>query len=385
MMHFDKKSYLYRIIKVSAIVVTALLSVVLIYAAYSGTTHPADSRIAPVAVLAFPFLLALEVMIGMLWLIVHSWRVSLIVWVAILISWPSVRVVAPLNMFPHTYTPKEDSTKFKVLTFNVENFKVSYYSDKEKEFKAGQATARYILKQDADVVLLQEASLSADFNDLPFMDSLKKVYPYRDHGYHDQVILSKHPYQPVIDDSIKNGFASPDNFLNGYHFYARAFDVLVPGHKVRFFNLHLHSIQLSNDDKQFYVDLTKLKTKDKPSEAKQASKTIFAKLTNAFRQHAQEAALLRQVINQSDANVIVCGDFNDVPMSYAYRKIMGNDMTDAWVKCGFGPTATYHNDRLFFKIDHVLYRGDMEAVEMHRHKEGSSDHYPLVTTFVWKR
>ena len=113
-MHFDKKSYLYRIIKVSAIVVTALLSVALIYAAYSGTTHPADSRIAPVAVLAFPFLLALEVMIGMLWLIVHSWRVSLIVWVAILISWPSVRVVAPLNMFPHTYTPKEDSTKFKL-------------------------------------------------------------------------------------------------------------------------------------------------------------------------------------------------------------------------------------------------------------------------------
>ena len=35
MMHFDKKSYLYRIIKVSAIVVTALLSVALIYAAYS--------------------------------------------------------------------------------------------------------------------------------------------------------------------------------------------------------------------------------------------------------------------------------------------------------------------------------------------------------------
>ena len=141
-----------------------------------------------------------------------------------------------------------------------------------------------------------------------------------------------------------------DNFLNGYHFYARAFDVLVPGHKVRFFNLHLHSIQLSNDDKQFYVDLTKLKTKDKPSEAKQASKTIFAKLTNAFRQHAQEAALLRQVINQSDANVIVCGDFNDVPMSYAYRKIMGNDMTDAWVKCGFGPqpliTTTGFSSRL---------------------------------------
>lgn len=385
MMQSVKKSYLMRTLKVCAIAATVMLSLALIYAAYSGTTSPQQSNIAPVAVLAFPFLLALEVMAGVAWLIVRRWRSSLIVWVAILISWPSVRVVSPLNMFPHTYTPKEDSTKFKVLTFNVENFKVAYYGDREKERKAGEATARYILSQDADVVLLQEASLSVDINELPYMDSLKKVYPYRDHGYHDQVILSKHPYQPVVDDSIKNGFASPDNPLDGYHFYARAFDVLIPGHKVRFFNLHLHSLHLSEDDKQFYVDLTKLKTKDKPEEAKKASQTILAKLNYAFRQHAQEATLLRQVINQSDANVIVCGDFNDVPMSYAYRKIMGTDMTDAWVKCGFGPTATYHKDRLFFKIDHVLYRGDMEAVETHRHKAGSSDHYPLVTTFVWKR
>ena len=337
------------------------------------------------AVLAFPFLLALEVAVGLVWLIVRRWRCSLIVWVALLIAWPSVSVVCPMNMFPHRYTPTEDSTKFKVLTFNVENFKVAYYADKEKERKAGELTARYILEQDADVVLLQEASLSADFNELPFMDSLKRVYPYRDHGYHDQVILSKHPYQPVVDDSIKNGFASPDNPLNSYHFYCRAFDVLVPGHKVRFFNVHLHSLSLSSDDRQFYMDLTKLKTKGEAQQAKQAGKSLLAKINNAFRVHAQETALIRQVINQSDANVIVCGDFNDVPLSYAYRTVMGNDLTDAWVKCGFGPTTTYNNNRLFFKIDHVMYRGDMEAVEIHRHKEGASDHYPLVTTFVWKR
>lgn len=381
----EKKTYLRHMLKIVAIVFTVVLSVVMIYAAYSGTTPPDKSKLAPVAVLAFPFLLAMEVMVGLVWLIVRRWRCSLIVWVAILISWPSVSVVSPFNMFPHTFTPQQDSTKFKVLTFNVANFNLAYYGDKDKEFKAGQATARYILEQDADVVLLQEASLSADFNNLAFMDSLKKVYPYRDHGYHDQVILSKHPYQPVVDDSIKNGFASPDDPLNNYHFYARAFDVLIPGHKVRFFNLHLHSLSLSSDDRQFYVDLTKLKTKDKSEATKKAGMTLLAKLNNAFRQHAKEATLLRQIINQSDANVIVCGDFNDVPMSYAYRKIMGNDMTDAWVKCGFGPTTTFNSNRLFFKIDHVLYRGDMEAVEIHRDKEGSSDHYPLVTTFVWKR
>lgn len=384
MMHPDKKSYLLRLLKIFSIVGTVVLAAVLIYAAYAGLTNPDRSKIAPLAVLAFPYVLALNVLVGLVWLIVRKWRQSLIVWAAMLISWPSVRVVSPLNMFPHTYTPQQDSTKFKVLTFNVENFKVTYYNDKKREYREGQITARYILEQNADVVLLQEASLHTDYNNLGFMDSLKRVYPYRDHGYHDQVILSKHPYQPVVDDSIKEGFASPDDPLNGYHFYARAFDVLVPGHKVRFFNLHLHSLQLDTGDTRFYVDLTRLKTKESVK-AKQAGMTILTKLHKAFSQHAQEAHLLRKLINQSDANVIVCGDFNDVPTSYAYRTILGGDMTDAWVKCGFGPTITYHNNRLFFKIDHVLYRGDMEAVEIHRDKAGSSDHYPLVTTFVWKR
>ena len=379
------KTYILRMVKTVGILLTVVLSLVMIYAAYCGTTHPDDSKIAPLAVLAFPFLLAIEVAVGLAWLIVRMWRCSLIVWVSMLISWPSVSVVCPLNMFPHTYTPKEDSTKFKVLTFNVENFKLAYYTDKEKERREGEATARYILEQDADVVLLQEASLSADFNELPFMDALKKVYPYRDHGYHDQVILSKHPYQPVVDDSIKNGFASPDNPLNSYHFYCRAFDVLVPGHKVRFFNVHLHSLSLSHNDKKFYMDLTNLKTQGETAQAKKAGKSLVSKINSAFREHAKETALIRQVINQRDANVIVCGDFNDVPLSYAYRTVMGNDLTDAWVKCGFGPTTTYNNNRLFFKIDHVMYRGDMEAVEIHRHKAGASDHYPLVTTFVWKR
>jgi len=379
-----KKSTILKLLKACAIALTVLLSAVMVYSAYSGMVHPDKSRIAPVAVLAFPYLLGLEVMVGLAWLLARRWRSSLIVWGAILIAWPTVRVVSPLNLFPTKVTPAQDSTKFKVLTFNVENFDVKTGVKDEQNHK-GIATARYILEQDADVVLLQEASLSADFNNLAFIDSLKRKYPYRDHGYHDQVILSKHPYQPVVDDSIKDGFASPDNPLNSYHFYVRAFDVLVPGHKVRFFNLHLNSLRLSAHDREFYENLTRLKPEQKASANKEASLNLLSKLNKAFSVHAKEASLVRQVIDQSDANVIVCGDFNDVPTSWAYRKIMGSDMTDAWVECGFGPTTTFHANRLFFKIDHILYRGDMQAVEIHRHKKGASDHYPLVATFVWKR
>ena len=99
-MHPDKKSYLLSFLKIFSIVGTVVLAAVLIYAAYAGLTNPDRSKIAPLAVLAFPYVLALNVLVGLVWLIVRKWRQSLIVWAAMLISWPSVRVVSPLNMFP---------------------------------------------------------------------------------------------------------------------------------------------------------------------------------------------------------------------------------------------------------------------------------------------
>ena len=61
------KTYILRIVKTVGILLTVVLSLVMIYAAYCGTTHPDDSKIAPLAVLAFPFLLAIEVAVGLAW------------------------------------------------------------------------------------------------------------------------------------------------------------------------------------------------------------------------------------------------------------------------------------------------------------------------------
>ena len=58
-------------------------------------------------------------------------------------------------------------------------------------------------------------------------------------------------------------------------------------------------------------------------------------------------------------------------------------MHDAYAQNAFGPTITYHGNRFYFRIDHVLYGGDMEAVDIERGDVPSSDHYPLLTTFVF--
>lgn len=371
-----------------ALIVSLVLAALLVFSAYSGHIDPIKSTVYALVAMAFPAILGLSVGMVLLLLIMRRWRISLILIVATLISWPTIKIVSPLNITTHKYTAAEDSTKFKVLTFNVKNFCVMKGGDDRIDNREGQATARYILDQDADIVLLQEASLAADYNDLklmkPLMKEIRKKYPYRDHGYHDQVIWSKHPYTKVEDPAIKDGFASPDDPVRNYHFYARAYDVMVPGHTVRFFNVHLHSIGLSSDDKETYMELTNLNNINDKSEMRKVRYGLVAKLRYAFRTHAAQARIIRQVIDQSGENVIVCGDFNDTPASFSYFTVRGKDLKDAYMDCGFGPTYTYHENRFYFKIDHVLYRGDMIATKISRDRKGSSDHYPLVATFVWK-
>ena len=44
---------------------------------------------------------------------------------------------------------------------------------------------------------------------------------------------------------------------------------------------------------------------------------------------------------------------------------------------------TYHGNNINFRIDHVLYKGDFEAVSFTRGNVTYSDHYPLFVRFNW--
>ena len=379
-----KKSKIRKVSKAVCVIGTIVLSCLLVLSAYSGHIDPHRSSLFAFITLTFPFVLGVTLAVALLWLIALRWRVALIPLAAIAVSWPTVRVVSPLHISQHKITAKEDSTKFTVLSYNVMNFE----KNGAKNHFEGAKTLKYILDSDADIVMLQEGSLSIDINNLPllkpYMNLFKKRYPYRSHGYHDQVILSKHPYTIVEDSTIKEGFASPDQPLSMYHFYARAYDVLVPGHTVRFINLHLSSMMLTKEDVKAYVDITNLDDQPTRRELSTMRHSVATKLSQAFKKHADEARIIRQIIDQSNENVIVCGDFNEVPCSYTYRTICGDDMRDAYADCAFGPVNTFRDNRFYFKIDHILYRGDMKAVRCKVDKEGDSDHYPQIATFVWK-
>lgn len=79
--------------------------------------------------------------------------------------------------------------------------------------------------------------------------------------------------------------------------------------------------------------------------------------------------------------MIICGDFNDVPESYAYRLLKGNDLKDAYVETGFGPMITYNAHAFWFHLDQIFYRGALRPLSVRKGKTKLSDHYPLFAEF----
>lgn len=379
-----------RWLKVTFAAIAVTVAVMTIVSAYGGHLDPrGHSAVWSVATLAFPVVLAFALATTLLWLVLRQWRCAVVQVAAMLLSWPTVAVTTPMHVSAVWHNDASTDTtdgQFKVLTFNVMNF--GPYDGTQTE---RNPSMDLILRENADLVVLQEAALSdTDFVNLPsnrmMRPQLEKAYPYHSNGYHDLVILSRYPYTVVEDTVLRNVVIERDQYGPLYHFFAKIFDVKMPhGRQLRLITVHMQSIGLTPNDKQLYMSLTNFNdgTLTSRREMRAVKSSLIAKLGGAFRRRANEAHSLRTIIDASPANVIVAGDFNDTPCSYTYRTVRGDDMADAWADCGLGPTYTFNANRFYFRIDHILYRGALEAVGVKRPREGDSDHYPLVATFRW--
>jgi len=359
-----------RLWNITIAVLAALVAAGMLVSAYGGTIDPRTFAYPGLATLALPVVMVVAVAALVVSLLLRHRVASLIVGISILLSMPSIHTVFPMSW---NSQPDDESRSFTVLSWNVAGFR----SD----------AMRHVLAADADLVLLQEASIDNEMyltfhNPQPLIDSLTTRYPYHTEGCSDVVILSKVPFTLVPDTTMRNmrGMFSD----RSYHTFGRVYDLKIKGENLRIVSVHMQSIGLKIEDKKLYKDIATFNRKvNTKQELRDVKHSLTDKLTGSFRRRAGEAHTVRDIIDAAPGNVIVCGDFNDTPGSYCYRTIRGDDMSDAFVDCGTLPINTFNRDGLYFKIDHVLYRGDIKAVATRREKWKASDHYPQITTFEW--
>src|SRR5699024_2436148 len=95
------------------------------------------------------------------------------------------------------------------------------------------------------------------------------------------------------------------------------------------------------------------------------------------RRHIQ-AERVRAAIEKSPYPVIVCGDFNDVPNSCAYKTI-GADLQDAFVKKGHGLSRTFSGIAPTLRIDNIFIDNKFFIRQFVRINKKLSDHFPVIT------
>lgn len=353
-------------------ILVAIIAVLLVCCAYAGKIDPQSFFLAPFLGLAFmPMLLliALALIVALIW---RRWLAVATVIVALIAIAPVLKLFLPLNSSDDAPpVPADPAMMIKVMTYNVLAFN---YNEPDLNAEPS-ATMRLILDANPDVVLLQEGTPGGvEWEEItsivPYMNEIKQKYPYCYYGSEGLNIMSRYPFttQSLGEPRYER---SPLGYnRNNVSYLARAFDLQLPsGKQLRLVDFRLQSYHLSfgkNQNVRVSPDV-------KPSR--------MERMKRSFALRGENAAELRKLIDESPANLIVCGDMNDITASHVYRVIKGEDLHDAWADAGNGYSYTYNRFGLLYRIDHILYRGAIRALEAHRLAGGSSDHYPLMVTF----
>ena len=152
-------------------------------------------------------------------------------------------------------------------------------------------------------------------------------------------------------------------------------DLKIEDDTVRVISLHLQSTSISPEDTRFIESHEFLLDKERDNKVR----SITGRLVENNISRAHQAELVSKFLNETPYKTIVCGDFNDVPLSYTYRTIAKN-LDDTFSQMANGFAYTYKTKYRLLRIDHILVSPSIEVASYEvDNKVAISDHYPVIS------
>jgi endonuclease/exonuclease/phosphatase family metal-dependent hydrolase len=160
-------------------------------------------------------------------------------------------------------------------------------------------------------------------------------------------------------------------------------DLVVGYDTIRVYNAHLASIRFSEDDYKFLSELQN-NQEDKPAPDLSEGMGILTRLGNAYIKRANQITQITEHLEGSPYPVILCGDFNDTPVSFTYGKVSGI-LEDSFQNGGWGIGNTYQGTFPSFRIDYIFHSPELNSDQYFRLPEEVSDHHAIGTTIYWSK
>lgn len=344
-----KQFFVYTLLLLNLIAVFALG-----FASLSVFLSPEKVWFAALFGMAFPYLLVINLIFIVLWIIIKPWF-TLFSIVIILTGYPHI------NNYLQISGKKTSEKGIRITSYNVKYFMGNTTSSNKEN---ADHIMNFLRQNNADIICLQEVRLNK-----------RQIFDITNHKLaqinHMQLAHNSYAGGPLTLTRFPILFMGEIRFKNSGNMIIYT-DILMNSDTVRVFNCHLQSYRLGQ------TEISAIDTIDFDTDAKtqQTYRHLGGKFKNALIKRAEQAATLREYLNQSPYPVIVCGDFNDTPVSFTYRMVRG-DLEDSFTESGKGTANTYNGKLPSFRIDYILYSPEFTSYNFDVSTLNHSDHYPI--------
>ncbi|HZW71155.1 MAG TPA: endonuclease/exonuclease/phosphatase family protein [Hanamia sp.] len=366
-----KKPFLRRFTKKFFIFLNLAIGILFLLGANVKYFDPAKWWFISLLTLALPYLLLFLVIFFFFWLFVKPFWIILPACI-ILISLDAVKNIFPFHLDTEFQIQKKPG-EIRVMSWNVELFNILHYKDQPEK---KQRIIDLINKYDPDIACFQEMVAGDNKKAINYFPDILQALKFKDYFYSYGVkndfdkyhhfgiiIFSKFPI--IRKQTLVN---KPDSYNSTFQFV----DVARKEDTFRIFNVHLQSLKFSQENLN-YLDKGTVPSEGNISE----SKNIIYKIKLGVLKRASQANFIKDEMNHSPYPVIICGDFNDVPVSYSYEKI-GDGMKNAFVEKGSGVSRTFSSISPTLRIDNIFTDQKFKIMDYTRIKKSYSDHFPII-------
>ena len=329
--------------------------------------HPNTLKIIPFFGLAYPIFLLLTVISLIYWAVLKSRMALLILGVLLIGGKLHFRIFA---FGSDSKVIPEKEKLLHVMSYNVRLFDL-YTADENNIYEKRNLIFEYIKNEDPDIICFQEFYHQDKPTKFKTRDTLVDILGIKD--YHERFahklkgrqnfgvsILSKFPLIAKGDVMFST---QGDQDFN----YCIFVDLVKNQDTFRIYNVHLQSIRLQQEDYSLFKD------GGAAIEKKSMIRFLVDKLRIAYPKRAEQARAVIEHVQTSPYPTIVCGDFNDTPMSYAYNQF-DKLLIDAFRESSFGIGSTYIGKVPAGRIDYIFHTPNLISSGFKIQRQKLSDH-----------
>ena len=338
--NMKKLSFLDKIIYL----LNSLLAILLILSYLLPYVSPKSIAIFAILSLFVPFLIVLNGLFVVYWLIKLKKQLllsSLVLTIGFFFSTPFYKISDKTSSL---------NKDIKVMSYNVKSFDLFYNKEENALKKNG---FEFIASIAPDVLLVQEYYQSSKIKlDFPYQYIKKRTIG----GKFGMAIYSKFKI-------VNSGSLDLKETGNNIIFV----DILKEKDTIRIYNLHLESLKIKPYEENF---------------GEKDSKKLINRVSLSFKKQADQTALFLAHEKKWEGKKIVGGDFNNTAYSWVYNQI-ANNKKDTFIAAGkgFGKTYSYF---LPTRIDFILTDMKANISTFKTFDVKYSDHYPILTKVNWE-